>query len=139
MTYRYTYFLDRALGKSVGEALQELGVNLEFHHDHFYPGSPDTEWLPIVSQRHWIVLTKDLNIGRNLLEVQAIAQAKGRVFILVSGNLSRLAMASIFVKAIDRIEKITQGNQAPFIAKIYRDSSVKLWKNKTELKKTLPN
>jgi predicted nuclease of predicted toxin-antitoxin system len=139
MTYRYTYFLDRALGKSVGEALQALGVNIEFHHDHFDPGSPDTEWLPIVSQRNWIVLTKDENIGRNLLEVQAIAHSNGRVFILVSGNLSRQAMASIFVKAIDKIEKITQGNQAPFIAKIYRNSTVKLWKNKTELKKTLPN
>ena len=43
MTYRYTYFLDRALGKSVGEALQALGVNLEFHHDHFDLGSPNVK------------------------------------------------------------------------------------------------
>ena len=39
---------------------------------------------PFVSQKDWIVLTKDEDIGRNILEVQAISRAKGRVFILVS-------------------------------------------------------
>jgi len=42
-------------------------------------------------------------------------------------------MVNIFVETIDKIEKITQGNQAPFIAKIYQDFQVKLWKNKNEL------
>lgn len=51
MTYKYTYFIDRNLGKSIGEALQKIGVNIEFHHAHFAPDAPDTQWLPIVSQR----------------------------------------------------------------------------------------
>ena len=76
MTYQYTYFIDRALGKSVGQSLQLLGVNIEFHHDHFAPDAPDTEWLPIVSQRGWVVLTKDERIGRNILEVQQIARSQ---------------------------------------------------------------
>ncbi|CCH97979.1 MAG: hypothetical protein PX481_15130 [Microcystis sp. M53603_WE2] len=42
MTYQYTYFIDRALGKSIGEALQEIGVKIEFHHAHFAPDAPDT-------------------------------------------------------------------------------------------------
>jgi hypothetical protein len=41
MTYQYTYFIDRALGKSIGEALQEIGVKIEFHHAHFAPDAPD--------------------------------------------------------------------------------------------------
>lgn len=137
MTYKYTYFIDRALGKSVGQALQSLGVHIEFHHNHFTPDSPDTEWLPIVSQRGWIVLTKDENIGRNILELKQIALSKAKVFVLVSGNLSRQIMVNIFVNTIDKIEKITQGNQAPFIAKIYKDYKVILWKNKTKLTKLL--
>ena len=86
MTYQYTYFIDRALGKSIGEALQKIGVKIEFHHAHFAPDAPDTQWLPIVSQRVWIVLTKDVNIGRNILEVQQIARYQAQVFVLVSGN-----------------------------------------------------
>ena len=130
-----TYFLDRALGKSVGNALQAIGKKVEFHNDHFAPDSPDTEWLPIVSQRGWIVLTKDENIGRNILEVQAIADNKARVFILVSGNLSTQGMINIFVDAIEKIEKIVKGNSAPFIAKVYKDSRVTIWKNANTLRK----
>ena len=129
------YFLDRALGKSVGIALQAIGKKVEFHNDHFAPDSPDTEWLPIVSQRGWIVLTKDENIGRNILEVQAIADNKARVFILVSGNLSTQGMIKIFVDAIDKIETIVKGNSAPFIAKVYKDSKVIIWKNANTLRK----
>ncbi|MEB3119741.1 MAG: hypothetical protein VKL41_00780 [Snowella sp.] len=130
-----TYFLDRALGKSVGIALQAIGKKVEFHNDHFAPDSPDTEWLPIVSQRGWIVLTKDENIGRNILEVQAIADNKARVFILVSGNLSTQGMINIFVDVIKKIEKIVRGNSAPFIAKVYKDSRVTIWKNANTLRK----
>ena len=130
-----TYFLDRALGKSVGIALQAIGKKVEFHNNHFAPDSPDTEWLPIVSQRGWIVLTKDENIGRNILEVQAITDNKARVFILVSGNLSTQGMINIFVDAIDKIEKIVKGNSAPSIAKVYKDSRVTIWKNANTLRK----
>ena len=31
MNDQYTYFIDRALGKSVGKALQDMGVKIEFH------------------------------------------------------------------------------------------------------------
>lgn len=119
----------------MGQALQSLGVKIEFHHDHFAPDSPDTEWLPIVSQRGWIVLTKDVNIGRNILEVQQIVNSQAQVFVLVSGNLSRQKMVNIFINAIDKIEKIVKGNKAPFIAKIYQDYKVKIWKNSTQLTK----
>jgi hypothetical protein len=81
------------------------------------------------------VLTKDENIGRNILEVQAIADNKARVFILVSGNLSTQGMINIFVDAIDKIEKIVKGNSAPFIAKVYKDSRVTIWKNANTLRK----
>jgi len=74
MTYQYTYFIDRALGKSIGEALQEIGVKIEFHHAHFAPDAPDTDWLPIVSQRGWIVLTKDVKLWKNKNELTRILE-----------------------------------------------------------------
>ena len=46
-------------------------------------------------------------------------------------------MVNIFVETIDKIERITQGNQAPFIAKIYQNCQVKLWKNTNELTRML--
>jgi predicted nuclease of predicted toxin-antitoxin system len=137
MSFKHTYFIDRALGKSIGKALEDLGVKVEFHNQHFTPDSPDIEWLPVVSERGWIVLTKDENIGRNELEIKAMALANAKVFALVSGNIKREDMINIFVNAMEKIDKFAQGNNAPFIAKIYQDSTVKMWKNKTILKKVL--
>ena len=135
--FQPVYFLDRALGKSIGRALQNCGKNVEFHNDHFAPDSPDTEWLPIVSQKGWIVLTKDENIGRNELEVKSVAQNQTKMFVLVSGNISTAKMIQIFEQTIEKIEKIIRGNQPPFIAKIYQDFRVTIWKNQTQLKKLL--
>lgn len=135
--FKHTYFIDRALGKSVGFALQKLGVKIEFHQDHFASNSPDIEWLPIVSQQGWIVLTKDTNIGRNILEIRAMAYSNAKVFTLVSANLNTAKMINIFEELIEKIDKIAQSNKAPFIAKMYKDATVKIWKNKTILQKYL--
>lgn len=124
-------FTDRAMGKSVPEALRKAGAKVEIHDDHFPPATLDIEWLPEVSARGWVVLTKDKAISRNSLELIAIANAKARVFTLVSGQLNRQEMAAICIQALAQIEKFSTGNRPPFVAKIYKSSQVKLWKNKT--------
>ena len=44
-------------------------------------------------------------------------------------------MADLFVKVLKKLEQFTQGNQAPFIAKIYKNGQVKLWKTRNQLLK----
>jgi hypothetical protein len=75
--------------------------------------------------------------SRHPQEVRAIARAGARVFILVSGNLTRQQIAALFVGVIEKMKKFTRGNQAPFIAKIYKDGRVELWRNRTQLLKLL--
>jgi predicted nuclease of predicted toxin-antitoxin system len=132
-----TFFIDWCLGKTVAQALIDAGVPVEHHGDHFSQDTFDTEWLPVVSDRDWVVLTKDQAIGKNELELKAIARAGAKVFILVSGNLTRQQMADIFVSGIAKVERMTRGNQAPFIAKIYKDGRVVIWQNRTKLLKLL--
>lgn len=134
---RPTFLVDRCLGKAVRNALLEAGAQVEHLDEHFGQEAKDHEWLPDVSIRGWVVLTKDGAIGTNDLEVRAIARAGARVFILVSGNLTRQQMADLFVEVLPKLEKFNQGNQAPFIAKIYKDGRVELWRNQTQLLKLL--
>jgi 5S rRNA maturation endonuclease (ribonuclease M5) len=61
---------------------------------------------------------------RSEIEKAAIRNARVRVFILVRSDLSGDEIASIFVKALPAIVKTIRSHVAPFIAKIYRDSSV---------------
>ena len=131
-------FIDRAVGQNlVPSALRAAGARVERHVDHFAPDAPDVEWLAAVSQNRWIVLTKDEMIGRNPLEVRAVARANARVFILVPGKLTSQQMAEILVNALKRMENFVQGNQSPFIAKIYKGGRIALWRNHSYLLKML--
>jgi predicted nuclease of predicted toxin-antitoxin system len=134
-----TFFIDRAIGqKSVPIALRTTGVIVEIHADHFVQDSPDVDWLPVVAQKGWVVLTKDENIGRRYLEVLAIAQYGAKVFVLNSGNLKSKEMADIFVGSLDQIITFSQNHEPPFIAKINRQGKITMWKKSTQLLKQIP-
>jgi predicted nuclease of predicted toxin-antitoxin system len=133
-----TFFLDRALGKHyVAQALAKAGATVEVCDDHFPPDCPDVVWLPEVSQRGWIILTKDDKIGRNPLEQIAIAQSDAKVFILATGNLTGKEMGQIFALALPRIKKLTQSHRSPFIARVYEGGVVRMWQDQKRLKKLL--
>lgn len=114
---KLTFFIDRALGqKFVALALRGAGATVEVHEDHFAPESPDTEWLPEVTRRGWIVLTRDARVGLNILEQIAIASSAARVFVLSIDAATGEDMASALVLALPRIERLLQSHPAPFIA-----------------------
>jgi predicted nuclease of predicted toxin-antitoxin system len=133
-----TFFLDRALGNHyVAQALVKAGATVEVCDDHFPPDCPDVVWLPEVSERGWIILTKDDKIGRNPLEQIAIAQSEAKVFILAVGNLTGKEMGQIFALALPRIAKLTQSHRSPFIARVYEGGIVRMWQDQKRLKKLL--
>jgi PIN like domain len=97
------------------------------------PDALDVEWLPQVGKWGWVVLTKDANISRRTLEKMAVARAEVRLFILAAQNLASADMIDILVQAIKPMEKFICSYPAPFIAKIYRDHRVELWRSRVEL------
>ncbi|MEO0457532.1 MAG: hypothetical protein AAF152_13275 [Cyanobacteria bacterium P01_A01_bin.114] len=133
-----TFFIDHCVSqKIVPNAMRSAGAIVEAHIDHFPIDALDTEWLPEVSRRGWVVITKDWGLSSNLLEQRAIAAANARVFILSSGNYTGEQMATILVGAIDRIQKFVRGNQAPFIARVTSNGQVRMSQNQTKLRKLL--
>ena len=131
-----TFFIDWSLGqKAVPQTLEALGADIKRHRDRFSPDASDVEWLTKMSELDWVVLTKDKKISTRPLEIKAIASAEVKVFILVSGNLTRREMADVFAKSLPKIEKIATGNRAPSIAKIYKNGKVEIWKNRNQLLK----
>jgi len=133
-----TFFIDHCVSqKMVPNALRSAGAIVETHLDHFPGNALDTEWLPEVSQRGWVVITKDWALNSNLLEQRAIAAANARVFILASGNYTGDEMATILVDALERLQKFVQGNQPPFIARILSNGQVRMHQNHTKLHKLL--
>jgi len=132
------FFIDRALeSKLLLAALRQSGATIEIHSDHFPPDALDTDWLPVVSKKAWVVLTKDARIGRNPEEIRTIARESTSIFILWDGNLRSQQIASLFAEIVPKLEKLALTYQAPFIAKIYKDGTIKLWKDSNQLLKLL--
>ena len=120
----YTFFLDRALESYLlRDALKAVGARVEMHRDHFRDDAEDIEWLPVISRRGWVILSKD---QYNWLERQAIKNARGRAFLLVRRELTGKEQAEIICKALPRILRTLDLETPPFIAKIFRDASVTL-------------
>jgi PIN like domain len=125
-----TFFIDRCLGsKLIVEQLRGVGISVEVHDDHFDKNAKDVDWLPEVGRRGWVVLTKDKSIGKNLLERTAVTNADIRMFTFASQSLSGQDMVAILLNAIVSMQEFVRKHPAPFIAKIYRDGRIDMWKN----------
>jgi hypothetical protein len=106
---------------------------VERHADHFEPGVSDEHWLAVAAHNQWIILAKDEAIGRNPLELAMVKRARACVFTLASQQMTGPEMAEAFVKARHRIKQLARKHQGPFIAKVYRDGTVKMWKGAADL------
>lgn len=122
------FFVDRALGKNhVANSLRNVGEAVEIHADYFSHDALDTDWLPTVAEKGWVVLTADQKIRYRHLELLAVEQFDCTLFCLMSGDLNGPDMAKAFVKAIKSIKNFVSHNPGPFIAKVYKDGRVQPW------------
>ena len=71
-----------------------------------------------MGRRKWIVISKDKNIRKRLLEREALMQANVRAFVFTGGNVSGVEMGEIIVRAMARALKLLESTPAPFIARI---------------------
>ena len=70
------------------------------------------------------MLTKDTRIRYRPLEKEALINAEVAAFVVTGGNLTGDEMATIFVKAMPKIERVLSEQKRPFIARITRGGTV---------------
>jgi hypothetical protein len=102
------------------------------HDACFPPGTKDTEWVPEIARRGWVVLSKDLNISSNALERITLFESGARAFLLSQQDLSGPAQVTAFLQALRRIRNIARSEPPPFIARVSPSGEVKVL---TELKR----
>ena len=121
------YFFDRSIGKhKVATAVRDSGRRVIIHDDEFEPSTPDEDWLPVVGQKNWIVVTKDMNIRYRENEIAALETARVRMFVLSSGNMTGDEMARAVVLALPGMERMMNRRKGPFLAGIDRNGRVRL-------------
>jgi predicted nuclease of predicted toxin-antitoxin system len=118
---RPTFFIDRCLGKIVAREMKSAGALVEVHDDHFAQAELDANWIPQVTTRGWIILTKDKNIRRASGERVTVLTANARIITLASGNMRGAEMAALFVGHLAELELLAVKQAPPFVAVLGRD------------------
>lgn len=122
------YFTDRDLGLQFPKILQDAGLAVERHRDHFAPNAPDEQWLAFVGRKNWVALTHNSRIRYTPNEKQAVISHGVRLLVVI-GQAPYPELAKSFVATRPRIEAFLEKHDAPFIAKVYRASPAELAKN----------
>ncbi|HEX8433355.1 MAG TPA: hypothetical protein VF625_18845 [Longimicrobium sp.] len=115
------YFADRNLGAKIfPEILREAGIVVHTHNEHFVHHAADADWIPVVAQHGWVILTSDAAIRRNPLERAAVLNSRAAILVLVGANAKVAELADNFVNTRSRIEAFLAQESVPIMAKVFR-------------------
>lgn len=135
------FFADRNLGVKIFPAiLRAEGITVHLHQDHFPQDAADVAWMPKVARRGWPIISPDIRISRDRLEVEAIMTSGAAVFCLAGGHLTGEEKARNFLRCLPQILSVLERTPRPFIAKVYqpnRDDPGDTSTRRVEVKLTL--
>jgi hypothetical protein len=103
-------------GRKIAAALSDAsGCRTEIHADHFAIDAEDTDWIPEIGRRGWILVTKDSGIMRKEHEKQALLNAKVRALIFMDALLARDVMIELIQSLMPAMLRHIDRYEAPFV------------------------
>lgn len=119
-----TYWIDRALGNRVPDALAAAGVAIRRYSDT-YPTQNDVEdarWIPDIARRGWVIVTKDQNMRRRPDEIEALLTSEAIYVCLAAGNLKGEQQAQLLLEHWRTLDGfIEQRGRGPLIVNVTRE------------------
>ncbi len=90
------------------------------------PGALDTDWLPYVARKGWLIVTRDANIGENKAEISAVIESRAKLVALASSEArNKWTQLEVLMTQWRRIEEL-QELPGPFIYEVYRTRLTKV-------------
>lgn len=124
----FVLYLDENLcncQKVIG-VLESHTVRYERHLSHFPPGTADEDWLPIIGQHGWCLLTTDKRFRYNELERMALRRYGVKGFEFSTNQGGAAAMAASLEIALPQLKSMAKHQRGPFVASITRSGVVRL-------------
>jgi len=110
-----TLYIDECLGRGIALRLQGEGHDAKPFDE--FAGRTDVEFLPIIGERQWVLVTKDKNVRRNQLEVSAILNAGVRAFVVTASALNHQQISDLVSGVMPKIARICH-QKGPFVFNI---------------------
>ncbi len=114
-------FVDRSIPKGVAEALKKVRDDVRWLEDDFPHDTKETEWLPEVGRRDWLVISRDKKIRSRPGERRALIEAGVGCFLLTQKHpLTRWDYLKLIARALDDMLRIFEDTPRPFIYSVGR-------------------
>jgi PIN like domain len=117
-------FLDRTSSKRLVAILRQAGFVFqtiyECYPNHAHETVEDPEWIKKCGENNWIVVTGDKRIETNVLNRQAVIDAKVKVFLLNDSNSKPEIWAAAILLGQYKMQDIIDGTQGPFFVTVGR-------------------
>lgn len=97
----------------LGNALNELGAPYIALTQRFPANTPDEEWLQVVGEQGWILLTRDEKIRRRPNELQAFRDYGVVGFVLTAGNASAADTAALVTRLYPKLIRKAKAVKPP--------------------------
>lgn len=116
-----TFFLDHQIGRyTVASHRRSAGAKVEVHLDHFPGDAADSDWIPKVAERGWILITKDQNIRRNPPERAAYETSRLRGFVVTGKDMNGNDLGQLLARCLPGMVRRTAGRPGPLLFAISR-------------------
>jgi len=123
VTSELVYWVDRSLGAEiVPKALRAHGINIRTYVE-IYPNEPkvrDEVWIPEITERGWVILTKDKEIRREPVEIEALRRVKARYICLSAGKMRGDEQAACLLHHWMTIDSLVINKRAPLLVTVTR-------------------
>ncbi len=133
------YWIDRCLDHdTLVDELQEIAEVRRYRETYpDRPGVADAEWIPEITERGWVILTKDSQIQRNPIEREILKRAGARYVCLAVASLSGKNEAACLRRHWATIDSAVRSKRAPLILRVtqsevrwFEDQEWRVLKNK---------
>lgn len=127
-----TTFFDENMGIIIPEefaASGELGeiryLRKEFKEAVSIGPVDDIDWIPIVAQRGWLIITKDRKMLTRSHERQALIDNAAAVVLMSPADLTLDQMLSLLSTNADRLMDLANSRPRPFAVQLTPDGTIR--------------
>lgn len=115
------FFTDRNLGTGIfPRILREAGLVVRLHQDYFPQAEPDPVWVTKAAREGWVIISPDMKISRDILEVEAVMTSGAAMFCMAGGHYPAEVQARNFLRCLPSVMHVLNTTERPFIAKLYQ-------------------
>jgi hypothetical protein len=107
------------------EALVGAGHIVHRRKDNFPVGTDDVDWIPIVAEKRWVILTRDKSQRKNVSELNVIIISGARQFCLPRKGTGE-KMAQITLDALPEIQRLVSRYEDAIVANIHESPNEKV-------------